>query len=66
VESAGDPATRFRWHDVLAAARRLSLLEIEAGVAGIHRLVQAVLRDRLGTEEERLWAGAAVRLLAAR
>ncbi|MGD2113789.1 MAG: toll/interleukin-1 receptor domain-containing protein [Acidobacteriota bacterium] len=58
-------ADRLRWHDVLAAARRLSLLEIEAGVAGIHRLVQAVLRDRLGAEEERLWAGAAVRLLNA-
>jgi tetratricopeptide (TPR) repeat protein len=58
-------ADRLRWHDVLAAARRLSLLEIEAGVAGIHRLVQAVLRDRLTAEEERLWAEAAVRLLDA-
>ncbi len=56
---------RLRWHDVLAAPRRLSLLEIEAGSAGIHRLVQAVLRDRLGEEEERTWAAAAVRLLDA-
>ena len=56
---------RLRWHDVLAAPRRLSLLEIEAGSAGIHRLVQAVLRDRLGEEEKRTWAAAAVRLLNA-
>src|SRR5262249_6704593 len=48
--------------EVIAALRRYSLLEVEYDALRVHRLVQAVARDRLGEEARAVWAAVAVRL----
>jgi Tfp pilus assembly protein PilF/nucleoside phosphorylase len=48
----------------LAALRRYSLMEVGEDSLAVHRLVQAVVRDRLDEEEKKEWAGAAVDLLS--
>ena len=51
-------------NDAIAALKRYSLLSVTDDALSIHRLVQAVTRDRLKEEgEEKTWAGAAVRLV---
>ena len=47
----------------LAALRRYSLLEVGDEALGMHRLVQAVARDRLDDEARRQWAEAAVQVV---
>ena len=49
----------------IAALRHYSLITAEGDALSLHRLVQAVTRDRLSDEERGKWAGAAVRLLNA-
>jgi len=47
----------------LAALRRYSLLEVGEGSLTVHRLVQAVARDRLDKKGKKKWAGAAVEVV---
>ena len=49
--------------EAIAALRRYSLLEVEHDALRVHRLVQAVARDRLGEEARAAWAAVAVRLV---
>ncbi len=58
--AAGDSVALL---DAVAAARRYSLLESDAGALSMHRLVQAIARDRCAAGERRRWSQAAVALL---
>ena len=49
----------------IAALRHYSLITAEGDALSLHRLVQAVTRDRLSEEERGKWAAATVRLLNA-
>ena len=52
--------------EAVAASRRYSLIETDAGATlALHRLVQAVVRDRLGEAGRRQWAKAAVQVVNA-
>jgi len=51
------------WDEALAALRRYSMVEVSGDALAVHRLVQAVARDRLAEETRRTWAGAAVRVV---
>ncbi len=51
--------------DAVAALRRYSLIDVSDESLSVHRLVQAVVRDRLGEGERKRWAETAVRLLSA-
>jgi tetratricopeptide (TPR) repeat protein len=55
-----DPLAR---DDALTALERYSLLERTDGRLRLHRLVQEVARDRMGQEQARVWAEAAVGFL---
>ena len=57
---AGD---RLAFDDAVDPLRRYSLVEITAGTISVHRLVQAVTRDRLDGDEKKKWAEAAVRIV---
>lgn len=59
-EAAGNP---LQFHEAVAALRRYSLIEVGDGTWSVHRLVQAVIRDRLGKADQKQWAEAAVRLV---
>jgi hypothetical protein len=56
---------RLAYNRALAVIGRYSLAAVSPAVVGLHRLVQAVIRARLGEAEERAWAEAAVNLLRA-
>ena len=56
----GDP---FAYNKSLGVLGRYSLATVSPTALGLHRLVQAVIRARLGSEEERTWVQAAVGLL---
>jgi tetratricopeptide (TPR) repeat protein len=60
-----DAVREGRLDEVAAVARRYSLLSRSAATFSVHRLVQGVVRDGLGPDERRTWAGTAVRLVAA-
>ncbi len=60
ASTSGDPVAL---HGAVAAARRLSLLECRDESISIHRLVQALLRDRCSVNERRQWAEAALELV---
>jgi tetratricopeptide (TPR) repeat protein len=47
----------------IATLRRYSLIEMSDDLLSIHRMVQAVTRDRLDEQERKQWAEAAVRLV---
>ncbi len=49
--------------EAVASLRRYSLLEVADDGWSVHRLVQAVARDRLAEEAKSTWAEAAVRLV---
>lgn len=49
--------------DAVAALRRYSLIEVQEQGLGVHRLVQAMVRERLSEDERRAWAGRAVWLV---
>jgi len=59
---ASDP---LALEEAVNALRRYSLVDVREDVLSIHRLVQAVIRDRLDEENKKRWAEAAVRLLDA-
>jgi tetratricopeptide (TPR) repeat protein len=59
---AGD---RLAYNRALAVIGRYSLAAVSPASVGLHRLVQAVIRARLGEAGERAWAQAAVDLLEA-
>ena len=61
---AGDALARNR---VFTALRRYSLLEVKPkdGTISMHRLVQAVIRDRLQEADRQWWTMAAVKLIRA-
>ncbi len=50
--------------EAIIALRQYSLLEATPEALSLHRLVQAVTRDRLAKKEKPLWVEAAVRVLA--
>jgi tetratricopeptide (TPR) repeat protein/cellulose biosynthesis protein BcsQ len=50
-------------NDALAVLRRYSLMEVSNDALAVHRLVQAVVRDRLNKKEKKQWAGAAVEMV---
>ena len=50
--------------DVVVALKRYSLAEVSDGALSVHRLVQAVVRDRLPEEERKEWAEVGMYALA--
>jgi len=58
AEAAAD-AVRF--DDAIGALRRFSLVSRSGDVLSVHRLVQAVTRERLAEQARKRWAAAAVR-----
>jgi len=60
AEALRDP---LRLDDTIAALRRRSLIEVEEGSLSVHRLVQAVVRDRLSEDDRSVWAARAVSLV---
>ncbi|NOR48699.1 MAG: tetratricopeptide repeat protein [Methanosarcinaceae archaeon] len=57
---ASDP---LAFDDAVDPLRRYSLVEITAETISVHRLVQAVTRDRLVGDEKKKWAEAALRIV---
>jgi tetratricopeptide (TPR) repeat protein len=57
-------ADLLTFDEALAALRRYSLVEVGSDALSVHRLVQAVARDRLSQKAQRPWAEAAVCLVA--
>jgi tetratricopeptide (TPR) repeat protein len=55
-------ADELEMNEAVGALRRYSLVEVdvEKESLSVHRLVQAVVRDGLGEDESKVWAGAAV------
>jgi tetratricopeptide (TPR) repeat protein len=49
--------------EALAALRCYSLISKNGDRISVHRIVQAVTRDNLGLQEQKAWAGVAVKLL---
>ncbi len=56
-------ADEMELNDAVAALKRYSLMTVTDDSLSIHRLVQAVARDRLSEKEQKRWAEAAVRLV---
>jgi tetratricopeptide (TPR) repeat protein len=53
-------ADDLQWDDAVGALRKYSLVEVQDGAISVHRLVQAVVRDRLDEAGRKKWAEAAV------
>jgi len=65
-EPPASPATdRLAMNRAIRALRRYSLIDVSDESLSVHRLVQAVVRDRLGEDEEKRWVETAVHLLSA-
>jgi tetratricopeptide (TPR) repeat protein len=60
AEAIGDP---LDFDQAVVALRQYSLLERTGQALSVHRMVQAVARDRLPEEARRTWAEAALRLV---
>jgi tetratricopeptide (TPR) repeat protein len=58
AEAVADPV---QFGDAIAALRRFSLVSRSGDTLSVHRLVQAVTRERLAEEARKRWAAAAVR-----
>jgi tetratricopeptide (TPR) repeat protein len=58
-------ADDLSWDEALAALRRYALIDVEGDTLAVHRLVQAVTRDRLAPDERSRWAEVAVTRMAA-
>ena len=56
-------ADDLQWDDAVGALRAYSLVEVKAEAISVHRLVQAVVRDRLDEEGKKKWAGVAVKVV---
>jgi len=61
AEAASDPV---QFDDAIGAVRRFSLVFRSGDVLSVHRLVQAVTRERMAEEARKLWAAAAVRAVS--
>ncbi|CAN5551905.1 hypothetical protein BH24GEM3_BH24GEM3_10770 [soil metagenome] len=61
-ELAGDPIARV---DAIAAIRKLSLAQVVEDGVSMHRVVQAVVRDRVGTERSQEIIATLVEVLSA-
>src|SRR5258708_6274038 len=62
---AGRKEDAFLWHEAIRAVSAYSLLKrnTEEHTLSIHRLVQAVLRERMSEQERELWQQRAIRML---
>jgi tetratricopeptide (TPR) repeat protein len=60
AEAVNDPLVL---DEAIAALRRCSLVEAQDSALSVHRLVQAVVRDRLSEEDRATWAEIAVRVV---
>jgi tetratricopeptide (TPR) repeat protein len=58
-------ADPVQFNTIIAALRRYSLVEADDETLSVHRLVQAVARDRLSEPEQNRWAETALRLVDA-
>ena len=56
--------TRDKLDDLIAVLSKYSLLQRHGDAVSVHRLVQTLVREDLSAKDQRLWAGAAVRLMA--
>jgi tetratricopeptide (TPR) repeat protein/cellulose biosynthesis protein BcsQ len=56
-------ADDLQWDEALVALRRYALIEVGEETLFIHRLVQAVTRDRLSADERTRWAVVAAKLV---
>jgi tetratricopeptide (TPR) repeat protein len=56
-------ADDLQWDEAVRALRKYSLVEVQDGALSVHRLVQAVVRDRLDEEGRKKWADAAVEVV---
>jgi len=56
-------ADELVFNKALAALKRFSFIERGEDSLSVHRLVQAVVRDRMDEEEQKTWAGAAAELV---
>lgn len=54
----------LKWDDILLALRRYALVEVGEQTLAVHRLVQAVTRDRLPVDERSQWTEVAVAQIA--
>jgi tetratricopeptide (TPR) repeat protein len=61
ANSVADP---IQFDAAVAALRHYSLIEASGKTLSVHRLVQAVVRDRMNESEQKTWAAAAVNLVA--
>ncbi|RIJ71392.1 TIR domain-containing protein, partial [Nakamurella silvestris] len=57
-------ADGLQYNEVLKTLGVYALVTSREGVIGVHRLVQAVTRERLAPDDRQRWAGTAVRLVA--
>jgi tetratricopeptide (TPR) repeat protein len=62
---ASTASDRLAMNRAIRVLRRYSLIDVSDESLSVHRLVQAVVHDRLGEDEEKRWAETAVRLLSA-
>ena len=60
AEAVRDP---LALDEAIAALRRCSLIEVQEASLSVHRLVQAVVRERLSEDERRAWTDRAVDLV---
>ncbi|MCX6676857.1 MAG: FxSxx-COOH system tetratricopeptide repeat protein [Methanothrix sp.] len=49
--------------ECIAFLKRYSLINVAESLISVHRLVQAVVQDRLSDEEQRMWAESALKLV---
>ena len=49
--------------ECIAVLKRYSLINVAESLISVHRLVQAVVQDRLGDEKQRMWAESALKLV---
>ncbi len=61
LASAVSDSTSF--NGALAALRRYALVEASGGAISVHRLIQAIARDRLRSTARKRWAACAVRIV---
>ncbi len=61
ASAVADPLS---FDDAVSTLRRYSLIEVTADTLSVHRLVQAVVRDRIEENGKKVWAEAAVCLLS--
>jgi tetratricopeptide (TPR) repeat protein len=62
---AATVADPLAYQQTIAALRRYSLVKTSTDALSVHRLVQAVVRERLDPNQRRQWATAALRLVRA-